>query len=130
MATAEALMALGFQAEVAKKTGYDIVSVTTTASTQNSAGGLLKGSGNKIVLATAASSDGAVTLPSGADVGDIIEVFNVSSNSLDLFPHTGASLNQLNANAGTPVAANVSARAIRVTNTSWRVSLFTVIAAT
>jgi hypothetical protein len=94
MATAEALMGLGEPAELAKRTGWIILNVTTNGSTQNSTGGLLRGSGNKVVLANVAALDGAVTLPADAELGDEIEINNRSlANVGRVFPPTGGFLN-------------------------------------
>jgi hypothetical protein len=124
MATAEALMGLGEPAELAKRTGTTIVNVTTSAATQNSAGGLLRGAGNKIVLANVNGVNGAVTLPADADLGDVIEIYNTSGANAGLvFPQTGGTLNQLVADDATSsFAANASICAVKVSATSWRVS--------
>jgi len=122
MATAETLMGVGVPAEVAKRTGTTIVSVTTTAATQNSAGGLLKGAGNKIVLANVAGANGAVTLPFEAGLGDVVEVYNTTATAGLLFPQTGGTLNQLGANISTALAINASLFAIKVSATGWRVA--------
>lgn len=121
MATAEGLMGLGVPAEMAKRTGYAIVSVTTSADTQNSAGGVLRGQGNKIVLATVGGANGAVTLPADADLGDVVEVYNTTATAGRVFPHTGGTLNQLAVNLQTPLAVNASLVAKKVSATSWRV---------
>lgn len=122
MATAEALMGVGVPAEVAKRTGVTIVNVTTNGSTQNSTGGLLKGAGNKIVLANVAAASGAVTLPFEAGAGDLVEVYNLSAtNAGQVFPHTGGTLNQLVADDGTGLPINSSLVAVKVSATSWRV---------
>lgn len=121
MATAEGLMGLGVPAEMAKRTGTEIVSVTTTAITQNSAGGLLRGAGNKIVLATAAGANGAVTLPDDAGLGDEIEV-HFRTNAGRVFPQTGGTLNQGGPNLHVAVVVNASLRAIKVSAINWLVS--------
>jgi hypothetical protein len=113
MATAEGLMGLGQPAELALRTGISTVAVTTTAATQNSAGGLLKGAGNKLVLVNAAGANGAVTLPAEAGVGDVVELFNVSGNTALVFPPTGGTINQGTANQFVSVLTNASLYAVK-----------------
>jgi hypothetical protein len=126
MATASGLMGVGVPDEVAKRTGVTIVSVTTTAATQGSAGGLLKGDGNKAVLATPAGSNGAVTLPSAAGLGDEIEVYNLDgSNAVRVFPQSGGTINNGTANAHLDItaagsSANSGIRLRKMTATNWR----------
>jgi hypothetical protein len=121
MATADALCGVGVPPEVAKRTGWTIVSLTTTATTQNSSGGLVKGDGNKIVLATPHTGDGAITLPSAAGIGDEIIVVNVAAGAtnVDLFPHVGGTIHGLAQNGGTPMAQYQSFHAIKLTATLW-----------
>jgi hypothetical protein len=121
MATAEGLMGIGQPAELALRTGWTIVNVSTTADTQNSAGGLLRGGGNKIVLANVAGANGAVTLPADAGLGDVVEVYNTTGTAGRVFPHTGGTLNQLGPNIQTPLAINAAVSAKKVSATSWRV---------
>lgn len=123
MSTATNLMNLGVPAEQAKRTGWSIVSATTTATTQNSAGGALTGQGNKLVRATIAGAGHAVTLPLNADVGDEVEVYNETATAGVIYPPTGATLNQLAANTSTALAANASARCIKIGATAWRVAI-------
>lgn len=109
MAITNNLIALGLPAEIAKRVGVEIISVTTTGTTQGSTGGALSGPGNKVVLATPHAGDGAVTLPANADIGDVIEIVNMhASNNVDVFPPTGHSIHKLSANGGTPVATGQS----------------------
>lgn len=119
MATPEALVGLGVAPEVAKKDGYQLVTVTTDNSTQNSAGGLLRGNGNKWVRATVGGANGAVTLPADADVGDIIVVVNVTGTAGRVFPPTGGAINQLATNTQTVLAANAQILFMRITGTVW-----------
>lgn len=119
MAQVKDLAAL-MPAEVAKKVAWEIISVTTTGTTQGSTGGALAGPGNKIVKATPHAGDGAVTLPANADVGDEIIIVNMhASNSLDLFPASGDSIHKLSANGGTPVATGQSFHAIYLGSDLW-----------
>jgi hypothetical protein len=120
MATATGLIGVGVPPEMAKRTGVEIVSVTTTADTQNSAGGVLRGPGNKIVLATAAGAGGAVTLPPDAELGDEVEV-HFSTNAGRVFPQTGGTLNQGTANQHVAVVVNASLLAVKVSAINWRV---------
>lgn len=120
MATAEGLMGLGVPAEMAKRTGYAIVSVTTSASPT-----LLRGAGNKTVLVTVAVAAQDLLLPADADLGDEVEVINVSANLLDLFPHSGGSINNGGPDAvltlaGSVTTAKASHVLRKVSATHWR----------
>lgn len=119
MATPEALVGLGVPPEVARKEGYQIVNVTTSTTTQNSAGGLLVGNGNKMVRANIAAGNGAVTLPIGADIGDIIIVVNITGNAGRVFPPSGGTINQLAQDTQTVLAANAQIWFMRTTGTIW-----------
>jgi len=129
MATAEGLMNLGQPAELAKRTAVSIVSVTTTAATQGSAGGNLVGPGNLTVLATFATGGHAVTLPANSDIGDEVEIMNVhATNAGIVFPHVGGSINLGPANTAMTVAAQPTLPAVvaspihfrKVSATAWR----------
>lgn len=124
MATADGLCNLGLADELARVCGWSIVSITTTAATQNSAGGLLSGTGNKIVLATPASAGDAITLPAAASPGDEIQIYNLSgANNGKIFPQTGGTINQLAVNTATNVSSfpvNGAMSFIKVSATSWR----------
>lgn len=120
MATAEGLMGLGEPAELAKRTGTEILSVTTGASPT-----LLRGAGNKTVLVTVAIAAQDLLLPADAGLGDVVEVINVSNNSLDLLPHSGGSINNGAPDAALALAGNATtAKAShvlrRVSATHWR----------
>jgi hypothetical protein len=109
MATAEGLMNVGFPAEQAKRTGVSIVSITTTAVGQGSAGGQLVGPGNLTVLANVAGAGHAVTLPTNADLGDEVEIMNTSAaNAGVVFPATGGTINGGSANASMTLAAQAA----------------------
>jgi len=130
MATADALIGLGMPAELAIRLGFQPVSVTTTAATQGSAGGLLQGYGNKMVAATFASAGHAVTLPDEAEIGDEIIINNVSANAGIIFPPSGGNLNGETADASMAIAAQGSSgcvqRAMKVSATRWAVWAVTV----
>lgn len=120
MAITNNLLALGMPAELAKRVGFEIVSVTTAGTTQGSSGGALAGPGNKIVKATPHAGDGAVTLPADAGLGDEIIVVNMhASNNCDVFPPSGHSIHKLSANGGTPVATAQSFHAIYLGSSLW-----------
>lgn len=125
MATSGALMAIGVQAEVAIRTGYQPVSITTTSASQSSAGGLLVGPGNKIVTATIASASQAITLPSAAEIGDEIIINNVTANAAVLFPHSGGNVNGETTDASMVIAAQGTSacvlRAVKLSATRWGV---------
>jgi hypothetical protein len=122
MATTKDLMGLGMAAELALRLGYQQVSVTASGTTQNSAGGLLKGVGNKIVLATVTSGQ-AITLPSAAAIGDEIIVDNISAAAGIIFPPTGGFINGNAVNAEVNMAADGTAtskwRFVKTTATRW-----------
>lgn len=124
MAQVKDLAAL-MPAEVAKKVAWEIISVTTTATTQGSTGGALAGPGNKIVRATPHTGDGAVTLPANADIGDELIIMNVAAGatSLDLFPPSGGNFQTASADAGEAVAQGVTAHVIKTTGTEWLLRL-------
>lgn len=122
MATAEGLMGVGVPAEVALRTGWTIVTVTTNGSTQGSTGGLLKGPGNKIVLADVAGSNGAVTLPADAGLGDELEIYNTSGTAGRVYPPSGGTLQNGTANQFVTLAANGATHIRKVSATNWRVT--------
>ncbi len=120
MAQAKDLITLGAPAELAKRMGWDVVSVAPSLTVQNTPLGLLKGPGNKLVMSTPGAGDGAVTLPAEAGIGDEIIIVNMhASNNCDVFPPTGGNFVKLTANQGTPVATGQSFSAIRLTSTQW-----------
>lgn len=112
MATSSDLMGVGVPAEMAIRTGYQPVSVTTAATTQGSTGGVLIGPGNKIVSATIHSSGGAVTLPSASAIGDEIIVSNVSGTAGAVFPPSGDDISGETADEGVALGAQGSAASI------------------
>lgn len=122
-ATQSGLTGLGFPGEVASR-GVRLITLTTTAATQNSTGGLLRGRGDQLVSATPGSNNGAVTLPSLAELMDTVLVFNAST-SLDLlvFPPTGQTLQNGAANLSVTVPANAQAGFVRVSNSNWKVGV-------
>lgn len=120
MATAEGLMGLGQPAELAKRTGTAIVLVTTSASPT-----LLRGAGNKTVLVTVTLADQDLLLPADADLGDVVEIINGSAVQLEIFPHSGGSINNGAPNAVLALAGNATtAKAShvlrKVSATHWR----------
>jgi hypothetical protein len=124
MASATALMGLGMPAELAIRAGFQEVPVTTTGTTQGSAGGLLVGPGNKLVTVTVHSANGAVTLPSAAAPGDEVIVVNDTGTAGLVFPHSGGNINGNSTDSGTAtLAAEGSAgsnwRFVRVSATRW-----------
>ena len=114
MATADALIGLGMPAESAIRLGYQQVSVTTTAATQGSAGGILNGPGNKIVSATFASAGHAITLPAAAEIGDEIIISNVTANAGLIFPPSGGNIDGEGTNEDVAMAAQGSAGSIQL----------------
>ncbi len=123
MATANTLIALGIPPEAAKRLGYQLISVTLTANTQNSAGGLLRGPGNKIVRVTPGTNGFAVTLPSDAEIGDEIILDNITANTAVCFPETGGTINGNSTNATIALAADGTAtskwRLVKVAALRW-----------
>ncbi len=120
MATTEGLMGLGVSAEEARRTGWTIVSVTTSAATQGSTGGLLRGAGNKIVLANVAGANGAVTLPADAGLGDEVRIFNTTATAGLVFPHSGGTIQNGTANQSFALPANGGAHLVKCTSGNWR----------
>ena len=123
MAQAKDLIALGLPAEVAKRVGFDVQAKATNGSTQGSTGGLLTGPGNKLVLATITSASDALTLPSAADIGDIVIVANLTGSSGFVFPQSGGTLNNGTANQKATLAANIVAIFVKATATNWKCSV-------
>jgi hypothetical protein len=123
----ESLMGVGFAPEAALRVGCSISTVTTTAATQASAGGLLKGSGDKVVNVNVAAGGHAVTLPAEADVGAVVELYNTSAaNAGVIFPHVGGFINggavnatlALGVQAATTAAAGLRFR--RISISTWK----------
>lgn len=119
MATPEALMGLGMAPELARKEGFQIQTVTTSGTTQGSGTGVMTGNGNRWVLGSFHAANGALTLSSSADIGDIIVVVNITANAADIFPPTGGNINQLSANASAAIAANASVILMRTSSLNW-----------
>jgi hypothetical protein len=117
------LVPLGLVPELAKRLGWEIQSKTTTASTQGSAGGLLTNPGNKLVLANVAGASGAITMPSNADIGDMVLVSNITATAGLIFPQTGGTLQNAGANASAALPANGSMLLVKATATNWRTHL-------
>lgn len=121
MGSAAGLMGLGQPAELALRTGFSVVTVTTTGTGQNSAGGLLKGAGNKIVLATVAGANGAITLPADAEIGDEVLIFCSGANTANIFSQTGGTINQsVTPNQSVTAATNTSMYCVKATSINWR----------
>lgn len=116
MATANALINLGTPAETAKRTGFTQVSVTASGTTQGSTA--LKGPGNLFVNATIPASQ-AITLPSNAEIGDEIVIFNNAGNAGVIFPPSGGSINAAAADASVAIGANLARRFFKATATRW-----------
>lgn len=120
MATATHLMGLGVPAEQAIRMAYQVVTLALTAGAQAAASGVLYGQGNKVVVATPASGDDSVTLPTNAEPGTEIVVVNAhASNSLDVFPPSGETIQKLSVNQGVAVATGASARFVKYNATTW-----------
>lgn len=109
MATTNTLIALGMPPELAKRVGYQLLSVTLTANTQGSAGGLLRGPGNKIVQVTPGTNGFGLTLPADAEIGDEIIAVNGTANTAVIFPEVGGAINGNATNATVAMAASGTA---------------------
>lgn len=125
MATAIDLQGIGVAAEQAIRCGYLLRSVTTTAATQSSAGGLLAGVGNQIITANIATAGHAVTLPVRGAIGDEVIINNITANAGVLFPPPGGNVNGEATDASMIIAAqgstNCILRAIKVSALRWAV---------
>lgn len=123
MATVDQLVSLGTPAELAKRLGWTPISVTTTGAVQGAGGGLLRGIGKKMVLATFASGSDAITLPSEAEVGDEIMIVNISATAGVIYPHVGGAFNGNSANGTIAMAAAGSAtcelRCVKISANRW-----------
>lgn len=67
---------------------------------------------------TVAASTGAI-LPSFAQPGDVIRVYNNGANTLSVYPPTGGAINNGSTNAAFSVAANKSAQFVMLSATLW-----------
>ncbi len=124
MASTNSLMGLGTPAEVAKRTGWLPVAVTTSGTTQGSGTGVLRGKGNQLVTATVHASTGAITLPADAEIGDEILIVNASANPGAIFPQSGGNINGETTDSGTVTlaaagSAGSSAWLVKVSTTKW-----------
>jgi hypothetical protein len=119
MAQAKDLTAMGVPAEVAKRTGFQVVSKTTSGAVQG-AGAVLSGPGNILALVTIASASDALTLPSNADIGDIIIAANLTANAAVVYPASGGTINNGTANQKATWAANVTLIFVKATATNWK----------
>lgn len=118
MATATDLMGVGVPAEVAKRTGVEILAVTASGTTQSS-GPQLKGPGNLHVNVTAPSgSDDAVTLAGPFDLGDEVTVTSTTT-AVDVFPQEGGQINNNTVDAHATVSLNNSRTFRKVSATHW-----------
>lgn len=113
MASTNSLIGLGTPAEVAKRVGFQQVSITTTGAVQSAGGGNLIGPGNKIVSATFASASDAITLPVAAEIGDEIIISNITANAGVVYPPAGGNINGETANENVAMAAQGSAGSIQ-----------------
>jgi hypothetical protein len=124
MALIKSLIARGVASEVANLVGFRDISITTTAATQGSAGGLLKSKTDLLVRATVATDGHAITMPSELELGHAVVVFNKSAaNEARIYPPVGHSFNNGTANQYATMPVNGFAGAIRLTATSWLVSV-------
>lgn len=124
MATTEALIGLGMPAELALRLGFQPVALTTSGTTQGSGTGVITGSGNKLVTATVHTGTGAITLPSAAEIGDVLLIVNASANAGAIFPQSGGNINGETTDSGTVTlaasgSAGSSALLVKVSTTRW-----------
>lgn len=123
MATTNALIALGTPAEVAKRTGWLPVALTTDGAVQASGSAQMRGAGNQLVTLTVTSASDAMTLSDGAEVGDECIVTNPTANAGVIYPPSGQSINGNAADAQVTLAAAGSAgcnwRFMKVSATTW-----------
>jgi hypothetical protein len=123
MAQAKDLTAMGMPAELAKRAGFTVQSVTTTSTAQNS-GGVLVGPGNLFVDVTPHASNGAVTLPNNAGIGDVVIINNNDgTNAVQVYPQTGGTIQSGSANTKQGVAAKITAMFIKFSATNWKIVL-------
>lgn len=71
---------------------------------------------------TVAASTGAI-LPSFAQVGDVVRVYNYGANALSVYPQTGGAIANGATNAAFSVASNKSAQFVMLTSTLWGATL-------
>lgn len=123
----ESLIGCGMPPEMAIRVGVTVLTITTTSAAQGSAGGLLIGPGDKAVNVNVATGGHAVTLPSGADIGTEVELYNTSAaNAGIVFPHVGGFINggaqnaslALGVQAASTAAAGLKFRRISVS--TWK----------
>ena len=99
--------------------GNATAGLTATGTTQADALAL-QASNNQFT--TVAAGTGAI-LPSFAQPGDVLRVFNNGANALLVYPVTGGAINNGATNAGFSVAANKGAQFVMVSATLWGVTL-------
>lgn len=71
------------------------------------------------VITTNAASPGGVTLPTGT-AGRVVTIFNVTVNPVTVFPATGASIDQINANIPVSISAGSFQQFFCTSATTWR----------
>lgn len=122
MATTNALIGLGTPAEVAKRTGWQPVALTTSGAVQ-AAGAVMRGTGNQLCTLTVTSASDAVTLPDAAEIGDEVVITNPGSNAGVIYPPSGETINGNAADASVTLAAAGTAgcnwRFMRVSASAW-----------
>lgn len=118
MPTPDDLMGYGMPNFLAGELGNRTQSVTGTGTAQTGGAAIL--SEGHIALVTAASSQTAVVLPSGAKIGTPYFIVGVGSAAPIVYPPSGGTINAGSANAGlTLSAATATAILVRASTTAW-----------
>lgn len=78
---------------VYNRDGTTIESVTAAGTTQGGAAAIPRASGCTVALCTPSVGNDSVIMPSGAEIGDVVEVYTTSNaTNLNIWPQSGGSL--------------------------------------
>lgn len=92
--------------------------VTITAgTTQTQAGATALTASTNVVTTVTTSGDG-VSIPN-SEIGDSINILNLGSNALTVYPPSGGRINQLATNSGFTLASNTAASLVKFSATRW-----------
>ena len=113
MALAADIMKGGFSAGSAKAVQGEVNSAVTAAGSSISDATALTKSVNIVTAGT-----GGVQIPNG-DIADEVEIINLTSAAITVYPPTSSRINALAASAGFLLAANTAVKVKKFTSTRW-----------
>lgn len=112
MALASEIMLGGFPAGQAKAVQGQANSIAAAGSAQGSATSIT----NSVVAVT--SGTGGVVLPN-AEIADEVDICNLTSAAITVYPPSGSRVNALSTNSGFLLAPNTAVKVRKFTSTRW-----------